>query len=224
MTPGTTAIDAFEAVLHGAPGRLVGPAQLCGRLAVSRWRGSADAGDRAVLAHCAAPTIDLGCGPGRMAQQLAHHGVDVLGVDLSAAAVAQARARGVRVVRADVLGPLPGEGGWRCALLADGNIGIGGDPVRLLRRARRLLGPGGRVVVDLAGSGVGLVTGVVHLRTSATTTGPFPWAVLGPGAVHRVARQAQLAVNGVHHVEDRWFAVLTREPAGTAAGTSAWRG
>ena len=53
----------------------------------------------------------------------------------------------------DVFGPLPGEGRWDTALLADGNIGIGGDPVALLARVRELLAPEGRVVVDLAAPG-----------------------------------------------------------------------
>jgi hypothetical protein len=44
--------------------------------------------------------------------------------------------------------PLPGEGRWRRVLLADGNIGIGGDPPRLLRRCRRLAGAAGLRVLD----------------------------------------------------------------------------
>ncbi len=49
--------------------------------------------------------------------------------------------------------PLPGEGRWGTALLADGNIGIGGDPVALLRRLREVLDPRGRIVVELAAPG-----------------------------------------------------------------------
>ena len=52
------------------------------------------------------------------------------------------------MVRRDVLGPLPGEGTWDHVLLADGNIGIGGDPLRLLHRAAHLLRPGGTVLVE----------------------------------------------------------------------------
>ena len=36
------------------------------------------------------------------------------------------------MVRRDLFGALPGEGTWSHVLLADGNIGIGGDPVTLL--------------------------------------------------------------------------------------------
>lgn len=206
--PGTA--DVFGPAMAGLSGALVGPLPLAGELPVARWHGMADLGDQALLAHCLDPTIDLGCGPGRLAQQLARNGVRVLGVDVSAVAVAQARARGVRSVRADVLGPLPDTGRWRCVLLADGNIGIGGDPARLLRRARRLLTPDGRVVVELARPGVALSTGVVRLRTPRGVSEPFPWAVVGPGAVRRVAAAAGLQVAGVHHVHGRWFAVLSR--------------
>lgn len=38
-------------------------------------------------------------------------------------------------------------------LLLRGNIGIGGDPISLLRRCRGLLRPGGIVVVDVAAPG-----------------------------------------------------------------------
>ena len=49
-------------------------------------------------------------------------------------AVAQTPDRGVAAIRRNVFDALPGEGRWRTALLADGNIGIGGDPAALLRR------------------------------------------------------------------------------------------
>ena len=44
---------------------------------------------------------------------------------------------------------MPGAGRYAGALLLDGNIGIGGDPVALLRRVARLLAPGGAVVVEV---------------------------------------------------------------------------
>ena len=54
-----------------------------------------------------------------------------------------------------VFQPVPGEGGWDTVLLADGNIGIGGDPVALLTRCRELLAPAGRVLVELDPPGHG---------------------------------------------------------------------
>ena len=42
-------------------------------------------------------------------------------------------------LRRDVFEPLPGTGRWQTVLLADGNVGLGGDPLRVLRRAAELL-------------------------------------------------------------------------------------
>jgi SAM-dependent methyltransferase len=200
--------EAFALALGGQPCHLVGLGAARVPLPVDRWCGQADVADRVVLAHCTSPTLDVGCGPGRMAEQLARDGVTVVGVDLVADAVAQARARGVEVLHADVFGPLPREGAWSSVLLADGNIGIGGDPVALLLRVRRLLAPGGRVVVDLAQPGAGLTVGLVRLEVGVHTSRTFPWALVGPDAVGSVAAAAGLAVAGVHEYAGRWFAVL----------------
>lgn len=101
-----------------------------------------------------AAVLDLGCGPGRHSAHLARRGRRVVGIDTSPAAVLLTRTRGVHAVRADALGPLPdgpqhGPAGWHAVLLLDGNIGIGGDPLLLLRRARDLLRQDGRVLVEL---------------------------------------------------------------------------
>lgn len=210
-----TALDLFSAALDGADCTVSGLGQEGRPLPVARWCGDADRGDRAVLAHCVSPTIDLGCGPGRMAEQLVRDGVSVLGVDAAPGAVALARARGVDVVCGDLFEALPGEGAWSSALLADGNVGIGGDPVRLLRRARELLRPGGQVVVDLSPPGTGLAVGRVRLRVGDRSSQAFPWAVLGADAVAAVASSAGLAVADVHEYSGRWFAVLLREEVPT---------
>ena len=97
------------------------------------------------LELCEGPTIDLGCGPGRLVAELIRRGVPALGVDQSATAVGLARRSGAPALRRDVFGPLPGAGRWQTVLLADGNVGLGGDPLRVLRRAAELLGRGGRV-------------------------------------------------------------------------------
>jgi SAM-dependent methyltransferase len=113
------------------------------------WCGGLRDGDQGLLDRCGGPTLDVGCGPGRLAGALAGRGQVALGVDVSAEAVRQARRRGVSALCRDVYAaPLPGEGRWRRVLLADGNIGIGGDPPRLLRRCRRLAGAAGLRVLD----------------------------------------------------------------------------
>lgn len=103
------------------------------RLPVHNWLGGRRADrqfDRAVLALCHGPTIDLGCGPGRLVADLIRRGVPALGVDQSATAVELARRSGAPALRRDVFDPLPGTGRWQTVLLADGNVGLGGDPIR----------------------------------------------------------------------------------------------
>ncbi|MGA8209416.1 MAG: class I SAM-dependent methyltransferase [Nocardioidaceae bacterium] len=176
---------------------------------MSRWTAPADAGDAAVLAHCTGPTLDIGCGPGRMSEHLAARGVGVLGIDIVPEAVAQTQARGASALRRDVFDRLPGEGWWVCALLADGNIGIGGDPVALLRRVAVVLAPGGWVIVDVAPPGTALHTHTISLECGGHRSDPFAWAVLGPEALAEVSPAAGLSVTGVHDHDGRWFVVLT---------------
>ena len=112
---------------------------------------------------------------------LAARGVPALGVDVSAVAQRQCRRRRAPMVRRDVFGPLPGEGTWRHVLLADGNIGIGGDPLRLLHRAARLLRPGGTLLVE---ADAGTAPAVARHRgsTASARGAPLPWACAGADA------------------------------------------
>lgn len=178
------------------------------RLPVHRWLGSVDAFDRELLARCVGRTLDVGCGPGRMTAHLTSLGISAAGLDLVADAVARTRARGAVCFHGDVFDPVPLEGSWDTALLADGNIGIGGDPVRLLTRIRQLLAPGGRVVTDLAAPGAGVRRSTLTIRTARQHSRPFPWAEVGAEAVALVAEPAGLTVRETQQVSGRWFALL----------------
>ena len=121
------------------------------RLPVHSWLGGHGADtvfDAAVVALCDGPTIDLGCGPGRLVAHLVQRGIPALGVDQSATAVRLARRSGAPALLRDVFEPLPGTGRWQTVLLADGNVGLAGDPRRILRRASELLRAGGRCVAE----------------------------------------------------------------------------
>ncbi len=201
--------SVFSAALQGVPCRVVGLGDEARHLPVTDWAQEADADDQEVLRHCVGPTIDIGCGPGRMAAALADIGHVVLGIDVVHEAVGQTRERGVSALRRDVFDDLPGEGRWCTALLADGNVGIGGDPVALLRRVRELLDPRGRAVVELEAPGVPATSTWAALEVDGTRSRPFRWSVLGVDDVRSVAHEAGWEVEAVHRVgRDRWVAVL----------------
>lgn len=206
--------DVFTAALRGRPAQVVHPDGAVHDLPVHRWQRAADAADRQLLAHCRGATLDVGCGPGRMSAHLASRGLPVLGIDVVHEAVEQTRSRGVPVLRRDVFSALPGEGRWGTVLLADGNIGIAGDPLALLRRARDLVHPGGRVVVDLDPPGAGWSTQWSRLRCDGSESSPFRWARVGVDAVPALAARAGLEVWDTAGHGERWCAVLVR-PAGS---------
>jgi SAM-dependent methyltransferase len=198
----------FASALRGQP-CLVWDADDCrGLLPVDAWLREADQVDQEVLALCQGPTVDIGCGPGRMAQALARRGRAVLGIDVVPEAVAISLRRGVSALLRDVFGPIPGEGRWETALLADGNIGIGGDPVALLERTRDLVMPGGRVVVEVAPPGTGVVTRHISIETEIGRSDVFPWTLVGSDAIEAVALAAGLRLRSHERFGDRWCAVL----------------
>lgn len=201
--------EVFASALHGSPTVVVGLGDEPMALPVDLWTRTADDHDRALVALCDGPTLDIGCGPGRMTEALGDAGHLALGIDVVDAAVSLTRRRGASALCRDVFERVPGEGRWHTALLADGNIGIGGDPVRLLRRVRSLLAPGGRIVVELTGPRGGLVRGWAVLESSGHRSRPFRWATLGLDALTLTAAQADLFVHGVHRIGDRWAAVLS---------------
>jgi SAM-dependent methyltransferase len=176
-------------------------------LPIHRWRSVDPAGDALLLRHCTGPTLDVGCGPGRLTVALTDRGVPALGVDVSPVAVRLTRARGGLAIRRDVFARLPGEGRWRHALLADGNIGIGGDPARLLQRVRTLLAPGGTALVELDPPGSGLRRDRVRVNGADRW---FAWAWLGADAVAATAREAGMVAGWLAERGGRWFAEVAK--------------
>jgi SAM-dependent methyltransferase len=175
------------------------------RLPVDRWRSDSEDGDELVLRRCAGPTLDVGCGPGRLTIALVNKGVAALGVDVSAVAVRLTRQRGAPAIQRDVFVPLPGEGRWRHVLLVDGNVGIGGDPVRLLRRVGELLCAGGTALVELEPPGIRVRRDQVRMAPDVMWC---EWAWLGTDAIERIAADAGLGTRWVGERAGRWFAEL----------------
>jgi SAM-dependent methyltransferase len=187
-------------------------------LEVSRWCGPPDAADQELLRRCRGPVLDVGCGPGRLTVALTEQGVPALGVDISRAAVARARRAGATALRRSVFDPLPGQGRWATVLLADGNIGIGGVPARLLRRCAELLSPEGRILIEAE-------PGNVDERLTARLEHPdgrrgpvFPWARLGAAALVSAAAAAGLDVIEQWQLADRAFVCATLPPTAPLTG------
>ena len=182
-------------------------------LAAQRWLRAAP-GDDSLLGRCSGPTLDVGAGPGRLTVALAERGVPALAIDVTPYAVSLARSCGALALQRDVFGYLPGTGRWATVLLADGNIGIGGDPAMLLRRSQSLLQPGGTVVAEIEPPGTQLRRERVRLRTPNGSGAWFPWAWVGVDQIGALADSSALRVVQVWADAGRWFTELSR--GGTA--------
>ena len=94
-------------------------------------------------------------------------------------------------------------------LLADGNIGIGGDPLTLLRRCRAVLRPGAVALVETSPDrGHDLRTTVTLHGPGGRRSHPVPWAVLGSAAVVNLAARAGFVAVEEWHVGGRAFVML----------------
>ena len=87
-------LPAFDAALAGRVATLLDSDGGRAELPVLRWSGPADTDDTWLLDRCTGPTVDLGCGPGRLLVELARRGVPAFGVDHSPVAQAHCAARG----------------------------------------------------------------------------------------------------------------------------------
>ena len=159
------------------------------RCRVDRWLAPVDAADRAVLAHAAAPVLDIGCGPGRHLAALAAAGHDGLGLDLSPVAVRLARARGADAILRSVFADVPraGDVAHRAAARRQH---------RHRRRARarcspgpaRCVAPGGAVLVETAPPGAPTRRVRVRLETHGAVSPWFGWATVGADGDRRRSR------------------------------------
>jgi len=155
--------------------------------------------------------LDVGCGPGRHLAALAVRGVFALGVDLSPVAVELAVGGGGRAIVGDIFDDLPAGGGWRSALLLDGNIGIGGSPVRLLARIGALLDDAGELLVELDPPGASTGSTQARLESDGVASAWFPWARVAAPAIAPIARAGGFRATEIWPLSGRWFARLRRD-------------
>lgn len=187
-------------------------------LDVDRWQGPARGADETLIGRAAGHTLDIGCGPGRLVAALTARGVPALGIDIAPAAVGLTRAAGGRALQLSVFDQVPGAGSWDCAVLADGNIGIGGDPGRLLTRVGELLTGTGRLLVELDRPGSGLLLEDVRLEDADGRVGEwFAWAHVAADLIDELSAPAGLVVVARWSAPEppidgqtRWFAELAR--------------
>ena len=179
-------------------------------LEVDRWLNDADAVDLRILERVCGPVLDVGCGPGRHVEALTRREIQVLGMDLTPDFVAAARGSQRPVILHSVFDPVPGGAKWNWVLMLDGSIGIGGDPVALLRRVGCLLASGGQGLVETEPpeQRSERLTMVIQSETSRDSW--FDWATVSASDVARVARAAHFGL--ADHWEDsgRWFAQLDK--------------
>jgi hypothetical protein len=112
------------------------------------------------------------------------------------------------VLLRDVFDHVPGTGRWATVLLADGNIGIGGDPAALLRRVRELLAPSGHALVEIEPPGRPLRREEVRLSHNGVVSSWFPWAYVGADDIEEVAAEAELGEVETWSIDSRWFAAI----------------
>ncbi|MFG3041819.1 class I SAM-dependent methyltransferase [Streptomyces sp. NPDC048330] len=179
-------------------------------LEVERWCAAPDAADATVLERCRGRVLDIGCGPGRLVSTLAARGHHALGVDITPEAVARTVRAGGSALCRSVFEPLPCEGHWDTVLLIDGNVGIGGDPSVLLRRAARLASRHGSLLVEVAATEVDERVEVHVDDGRGGRSAPFRWARLGTGALCVTAAAAGWSRSLTWHAEGRRFVSLCR--------------
>lgn len=164
--------------------------------------------DEAVTQMCTGPTIELGCGPGRLVARLIKQGIPALGIDRSATAIRLAGRGGAPVLLGDVFDPLPAMGLWQTVLLVDGNVGLGGDPRRILGRAVELLARGGRCVAEFDAENIGVRSRWVRLESGCEVGPWFRWAFVGVDSAAALAAQAGLTLTSVRLIGGRVIACL----------------
>ena len=177
-------------------------------LAAERWL-RLNEGDEHVLIRCGGPTLDVGSGPGRLTVALTRRGVPALGIDVTPLAVELTRRAGGPALRRCVFGPLPGTGRWAEALLTDGNIGIGGDPVALLRRLRQLLRPAGSVIAEVSPPGSESRVDTMRLRRGGQVADWFTWATVSACDIGALAGRCGFPSVERWSAAGRWFAALS---------------
>lgn len=176
-------------------------------LPIKKWLQRAPDDEERLLDRASGPVLDIGCGPGRHLAALGRRGVEATGVEVSNVACAIAREQNSEVIHGSVF-DVEASPHWHTALLLDGNIGIGGNPERLLSRATEFLLPGGQILVELEPPEIETRSVNLRLEGPSDVSEWFPWAWVGTDGIRLVAAAAGLKAIDVWTTGERWFAQL----------------
>jgi SAM-dependent methyltransferase len=152
----------------------------------ARWEWGAMR--RLLAARGRARILDIGCGDGKFLASVADlAGVDALGIDLSSANVERARAKGVKARRAS-LEDLRKEGARFDVISMSHVLEHVADPLGVVGSAKRLLDPGGEVVLSVPYS----PTSREYLKPDIMNLPPHHLTRWNMGALERLAERAGL--------------------------------
>lgn len=128
----------------------------------------------AAYVHSGERVLALDCGPGVMGRKLVARGAEVVGVDMSNAAVARAREKGIEAYQVDLdTEPLPFPDHSFDTVLSDSGIEHRFHVQTALDEAVRVLHPGGKLILSLPNLG--------HWRYRLwLLRGRFPYVVNSP--------------------------------------------
>lgn len=150
--------------------------------------------------------LDLGCGTGELAAELADLGVSVQGIDADASMIAQARAKHPEVAFEQADGhdfvlsqPVD-------AVLSNAALHWMREPAAVIARVRAALRPGGRLVAELGGQGnVAVIRSAVAEAAEAAgvdaTRLRSPWFFPSPGEYATLLEAGGFRVRLVEHFD-----------------------
>lgn len=150
--------------------------------------------------------LDLGCGTGELAAELAELGLEVRGIDADPAMISQARTKHPEVgfEQADghdfvLAEPVD-------AVLSNAALHWMLDPAAVIARVRTALRPGGRFVAEFGGQGnVAIIRSAVREALAAAGVDPthqrFPWFFPGPAEYATLLEAGGFRVRLMEHFD-----------------------